>query len=316
MKRPLGVIEDVLVRVDKFILPADFVILDCEVDYEVPLILGRPLLATGNALCDVEVGELTVQVGDEKVVFHVCKSMRKPNSNAVCSFVDLVTNVIVDDISATINVGDMLEVILLNFDDDEMDVDSTLAVLQKRKKAIGWTLADIQVISPTFCKHKIKLEDNSKPSIKHQRRLNKAMQEVVKKEIIKWLDAGVIYPIFDSSWTSPVQCIPKKGGMMVVTNDKNELIPTRTVTSWRVVNPLCKLLEKDAKFNFNDDFMRDLYGWVIRRCVPEEEQGDILEACHSSPYRGHHSGAITVAKVLSCGFYWPTLYKDASNLVK
>ncbi|XP_070036063.1 uncharacterized protein [Nicotiana tomentosiformis] len=76
MKKPLGIIDDVLVRVDKFILPADFVILNYEVDYEVPIILGRPFLATGKALINVEAGELTFWVGDEKVVFHVCKSMR------------------------------------------------------------------------------------------------------------------------------------------------------------------------------------------------------------------------------------------------
>ncbi|XP_070004479.1 uncharacterized protein [Nicotiana sylvestris] len=121
MKRPLGVIEDVLVRVDKFILPTDFIILDCEVDYEVPIILGRPFLTTGKALYDVEAGELTFWVGDEKVVFRMCKSMQQPNSNEVCSFVDLVINVIVDKISTTINVGDMLELVLLNFDDGEID---------------------------------------------------------------------------------------------------------------------------------------------------------------------------------------------------
>ncbi|XP_070039583.1 uncharacterized protein [Nicotiana tomentosiformis] len=121
MKRPLGVIEDILVCVDKFILPADFVILDCEVDYEVPIILRRPFLAMGKALYDLEAGELTFWVGDKKVVFHMCKSMRKPKSNEVCSFVDLVTNVIVDETSTTINAGDMLESVLLNFDDDEMD---------------------------------------------------------------------------------------------------------------------------------------------------------------------------------------------------
>ncbi|XP_070034598.1 uncharacterized protein [Nicotiana tomentosiformis] len=71
MKRLLGVIENVLVRVDKFILPANFMILDCEVDYEVPIIFGRPFLATGKALVDVEAGEPTFRVGDEKAVFHV-----------------------------------------------------------------------------------------------------------------------------------------------------------------------------------------------------------------------------------------------------
>ncbi|XP_070057840.1 uncharacterized protein [Nicotiana tomentosiformis] len=119
--RPLGVIEDVLVRVDKFILSANFIILDCEVDYEVPIILSRPFLTTGKALVDVEAGELTFRVDDEKVVFHVCKSMRQPNSKKVCSFVDLVTDVIVDATSDVMNVDDTLEVVLLNFDNDEMD---------------------------------------------------------------------------------------------------------------------------------------------------------------------------------------------------
>ncbi|XP_070045705.1 uncharacterized protein [Nicotiana tomentosiformis] len=119
MKKPLGIIDDVLVWVDKFILLADFVILDCEVDCKVPIIKRRPFLATGKALVDVEDGELTFRVGDDKVVFHVCKSMRQPNSNEVSSFVDLVTEVIVDDMSAMINVEDPLEAVLLNHEDDE-----------------------------------------------------------------------------------------------------------------------------------------------------------------------------------------------------
>ncbi|XP_070018134.1 uncharacterized protein [Nicotiana sylvestris] len=114
MKRLFGIINDVLVRVDKFILLMDFVFLDCEVDYEVPIILGRPFLATGKALVDVEAGERTFRVGDEKFMFHVYKSMRQPNSNEVCSFVDLLTEVIVEDTSAVINVEDPLEAVLLN----------------------------------------------------------------------------------------------------------------------------------------------------------------------------------------------------------
>ncbi|XP_070050448.1 uncharacterized protein [Nicotiana tomentosiformis] len=119
MKRPLGIIDDMLVRVDKFILPVDFVILDYEVDYEVPIILGRPFLATGKALVYVQAGELTFRVGDKKMVFHVCKSMRQPNSNEVCSYMDLVTEVIIDDASAMMNAEDTLEAVLPNHDDDE-----------------------------------------------------------------------------------------------------------------------------------------------------------------------------------------------------
>ena len=76
------------------------------------------------------------------------------------------------------------------------------------------------------------------------------MKEVVKKEIIKWLDAGIIYPISDSSWVSPVQCVPKKGGMTVITNDNNELIPTRTVTGWRVCMDYRKLNKATRKDHF------------------------------------------------------------------
>ena len=60
------------------------------------------------------------------------------------------------------------------------------------------------------------------------------MKEVVQKEVTKLLEAGIIYPISDSPWVSPVQVVPKKGGMTVVHNEKNELVPTRTVTGWRM----------------------------------------------------------------------------------
>jgi hypothetical protein len=78
------------------------------------------------------------------------------------------------------------------------------------------------------------MEQEHKPVHEHQRRLNNAMREVVKKEVLNLLKDGVIYPIFDSEWVSPVQVVLKKGGMMVIRNEKNELIPQRTVTGWRM----------------------------------------------------------------------------------
>lgn len=77
-------------------------------------------------------------------------------------------------------------------------------------KAIGYSLDDIPGISPDFCMHRIHLEESSKSSIGHQRRLNQNLKEVVKKEIIKLLDAGIIYPISDSNWVSHVHVVPKK----------------------------------------------------------------------------------------------------------
>nr|GEU74181.1 reverse transcriptase domain-containing protein [Tanacetum cinerariifolium] len=71
------------------------------------------------------------------------------------------------------------------------------------------------------------MEDDFKPTVQHQRRVNPNIHEVIKKEVIKLLDAGLIYPIFDSPWVSPVHCMPKKGGMIMIENEDNELIPTR-----------------------------------------------------------------------------------------
>ncbi|GJU86165.1 reverse transcriptase domain-containing protein [Tanacetum coccineum] len=64
---------------------------------------------------------------------------------------------------------------------------------------------------PEFCSHKILLEDDYKPSVQHQRRVNPKIHDVIKKEVEKLLDAGLIYPISDSPWVSPVHCVPKKG---------------------------------------------------------------------------------------------------------
>ena len=82
--------------------------------------------------------------------------------------------------------------------------------------------------------HRILLEDDSKLSIDAQRCLNSTMKEVARKEVLKWLDAKVIYPISDSAWVSPVQVVLKKGGIIVVKNDNNELMQTRKVTGWRI----------------------------------------------------------------------------------
>ncbi|GJR53661.1 reverse transcriptase domain-containing protein [Tanacetum coccineum] len=110
-------------------------------------------------------------------------------------------------------------------------------------------------ICPSFCKHKIQLLDDKKPVVQKQRRLNQNMQEVVKKEIVKLLDTGIIYPIADSLWVSPIYCIPKKGGITVVTNKNYELVPTRTVTGWRVCIDYRKINEATIKDHFPLPFM-------------------------------------------------------------
>ncbi|GJT09109.1 reverse transcriptase domain-containing protein [Tanacetum coccineum] len=108
------------------------------------------------------------------------------------------------------------------------------------------------------------MEDDSKPAIQHQRRVNPKIHEVIKKEVIKLLDAGLIYHISDSPWVSPVQCVPKKGGIIVVKNEDNELIPTRLVTGWRVCIDYRKLNDVTRKDNFPLPFMDQMLERLAR----------------------------------------------------
>ncbi|KAG9442083.1 hypothetical protein H6P81_017937 [Aristolochia fimbriata] len=130
-----------------------------------------------------------------------------------------------------------------------------IEVLSKHKKAIGLTISDIKGINPTTCMHKILMEDSFKPTIQPQRRLNPTLQEVVKMEVVKLLDAGIIYPISYSKWVSPIQVVPKKGGMTVIKNSDNELIPTRIVTGWRVCIDYRKLNSTTRKDHFSLPFI-------------------------------------------------------------
>nr|GEZ64826.1 reverse transcriptase domain-containing protein [Tanacetum cinerariifolium] len=91
--------------------------------------------------------------------------------------------------------------------------------------------------------------------VQNQRRVNPKIYDVIKKEVEKLLDAGLIYPISDSPWVSPVHCVPKKGGFTVVANEENGLIPTRLVTGWRVFIDYRKLNEATRKDHFHLPFM-------------------------------------------------------------
>ena len=115
----------------------------------------------------------------------------------------------------------------------ELEEQKLLETLLKYKEAIAWSIEDLKGINPSICLHNILREENAKTSI-DQIRLNLVMKEVVKKEVLKWLNAGFIYAISDSPWVSPIHVVPKNGGFTMIRNEKNELIPTRTVTGWRV----------------------------------------------------------------------------------
>nr|GEW85741.1 reverse transcriptase domain-containing protein [Tanacetum cinerariifolium] len=221
-----------------------------------------------------------------------------------------------------------------------------IKVLKSHKQAIAWKLFDIKGINLEFCTRKILMEDDFEPVVQHQRRVNLKIHDVIKKEVLKLLDAGLIYPISDSPWVSPLHCLPTKGGFTVVENEENELILTRLVSRWRLCIDYRKLNEATRKDHFPLNFMDQMlerlagneyycflddvkhYFWddpflfkicadqVIRRCVHGQKAIDILKACHNGPIEGHHGPNNTTKKVFDSGFYWPTIFRDAHDLVK
>ena len=97
-----------------------------------------------------------------------------------------------------------------------------LHLLKKNKQALGWKISDLKGIHPSICTHHIYLEEESKAVRQPQRRLNPHLQEVVRVEVLKLLQASIIYPISDSTWVSPTQVVPKKSGVTTVKNEKGE----------------------------------------------------------------------------------------------
>nr|GEW95735.1 DNA-directed DNA polymerase [Tanacetum cinerariifolium] len=149
---------------------------------------------------------------------------------------------------------DKLPVIIVKYLSNEEKTALTM-VLKSHKRAIAWKLFDIKGIDLEFCTHKILMEEDFEPTVQHQRRVNPKIHDVIMNEVLKLLDAGLIYSISDSPWVSLVHCVPKKGGFTVVENEENELIPTRLVMGWRVCIDYRKLNEATRKDHFPLPFM-------------------------------------------------------------
>ncbi|XP_061354673.1 uncharacterized protein LOC133299250 [Gastrolobium bilobum] len=238
--KPEGKIEDLLVKVDKFILPADFIILDYEADVDVPIILGRSFLETGGAVINVQKGELTMRVHDDEIKFNIVKAIKfqdegedleecfaltlldnqpsrktkeeeyeeeeeEPQQEGKSCYLrerrpeplirtekekqlkrpssekppELELKPLPQHLKyAYLGNNNTLPVIISSFLTKEQE-ELLLDKLKKYQGAIGWTIADLKV--------------------EHERRLNPIMKEVVRKEVIKWLDTWIIYPISDNS---------------------------------------------------------------------------------------------------------------------
>nr|GEU98535.1 DNA-directed DNA polymerase [Tanacetum cinerariifolium] len=251
ISRPIGVAEDVYVKVGTFHFPADFVVVDFDADPRVPLILERSFLKTGRALINVFEGKLTLRVGKEAITFNLDQTSRYS-----ANYNDMMANCIdVIDMACKEYSQEVLEVELKDLpphvkyafleSDDKLLVviakdlnmeekTALITVLKLHKHSIAWKLSDIKGIDPEFCTHKILMEEDFEPVAQHQKKIIPKIYDVIKQEVLKLLDAGLLYPISDSPWVSPVHCVPKKCGFTVLENEENELIPTRLVMSWRV----------------------------------------------------------------------------------
>ncbi|KAL6337670.1 hypothetical protein AAG906_037263 [Vitis piasezkii] len=253
VKIPRGVIEDVLVQVDKFYYPVDFVVLDTDpivkgINY-VPIILGRPFLATSNAIINCRNGVMQLTFGNmtlELNIFHLCQKHIHPEEDEGPEEVCMIDTLVEEHCNQNLDDGLAepmgMNVVMSNWrqkpvilplfkDEEEMkeakdailklelktlpaelkyayleegnkapvvisssltvsQEDNLLRILRKHKKAIGWQISDLKGISPLICTHHIYMEEE----------LNPHMQEVVRAEVLKLLQAGIIYPISDSTW--------------------------------------------------------------------------------------------------------------------
>ncbi|GJW33615.1 reverse transcriptase domain-containing protein [Tanacetum coccineum] len=391
ISQPIGIAEDVYVKVGKFQFPADFVVVDFDADPRVPLILGRSFLKTGRALIDVYEGELTLRVGKEAVTFNLDQTSRYSSnyddnsvnridvidmaceeySQEVLGFSDVIasgnptpyydpivstssptltpfgdSDFLLEEVDAFLALeddptspevdhsyydseGDILLLEAFHNDDpslppptqgmylpqirkelkivepknEKYSIDeppevelkdlpphleyaflegtkklpviiakdlkdeekaALIKVLKSHKRALAWQLSDIKGINPEFCTHKILMEDDFKLSVQHQRRVNPKIHEVIKKEVLKLLDVGLIYPISGSPWVSPVHCVQKKGSFTIVENNENELIPTRLVAGWQVCIDYQKLNDATRKDHFPLPFMDQMLERLAR----------------------------------------------------
>ncbi|RDX93512.1 hypothetical protein CR513_24219, partial [Mucuna pruriens] len=143
--------------------------------------------------------------------------------------------------------------------------DKLLEVLRQHKKAIRWKLSDLLGINLSICMHRILMEEEIKPIRQQQRRLNPTILDVVKKEVTKLLAVGIIYPISDSQWVSPVQVMPKKSGMTITKNQHDELVPTRIQNSWLVCIDYRRLNQATHKDHFPLPFIDQVLEKLSRK---------------------------------------------------
>nr|GEW11757.1 reverse transcriptase domain-containing protein [Tanacetum cinerariifolium] len=273
ISKPTGVAKNVFVKVGKFYFPVDFVVLDFIANPRVPLILGRPFLSTAHALIDVYEREiilkydgqsLTLKCGDTpSISYNNFESLNKIDLN------DATCEEYSQEVLGFFDIGDILiQEALLSSDPEP---------LLNQKDYFPEVPKDLKVIEPK----NEKSSDDEPPEVELKDlpphlEVNPKIHDVIKKEVEKLLNAGLIYPISDSPWVCSIHCVPKKGGMAVITNDENELVPTRLITGWRrcMMAIFHDMIEQNMEV-FMDDF--SIFGNSFSTCLSNLEK--MLKRC-------------------------------------
>ncbi|GJT23317.1 reverse transcriptase domain-containing protein [Tanacetum coccineum] len=238
ISKPMGIAKDISVKVSVFHFPADFVVVDFEPDPRVPLISGvlefTDIIASGNftpyydpivdtssqylnSIWDSDFLLLESRIfpcepppplpNHKQYMPGGRKELKLCEAKTIEPSVHEPPEVELKELPphleyAFLEGNNKLPVIIAK----ELDVEEKSAlikVLKSHKRALAWKLSDIQGINPEFCTHKILMEEDYAPAVQHQRRVNPKIHDVIKKEVEKLLEAGLIYPISDSPWVSP-----------------------------------------------------------------------------------------------------------------
>ncbi|XP_076926552.1 uncharacterized protein LOC143589764 [Bidens hawaiensis] len=348
---------DVIVMIEDFYYPVDFLVLDyvtVDPKRQPNVILGRPFLATANALINCRTGVVDMAFGiknlrlnvfsnvsnalvsDEcfaaevidglnphesgddateecaiccrKTVEHVLQLQeeerevelyatsigKRPWSQQVERLPDTIDSKLKPSLESPLAVelkeflkhlkyvslgeGETLPAIIATNLEYKQET-ALVEVLREHKAVIGWTITYLRGISPSIVMHKIITNPEAKPAHDAQRRLNPNMREVVKKDVLKWLDAGIIFPISDSTWVSPTQTVPKKAGIQITRNEKGEEIATRPVTGWRICVDYRKLNAATSKEHFPLPFIDQIIEKLAGGCDIKDVPFDFNEEC-------------------------------------
>ncbi|GJU52328.1 reverse transcriptase domain-containing protein [Tanacetum coccineum] len=245
--------ENMLVEVGKFIFPADFVIIKMEEDSKVPLILERPFLHTVDAVILVKQKQLNLRVGTERMIFHIDSVMKHSYSNDdTCFSIEVINEILEEDFDALLDEGSE---ILHSIDGTILkeklfpEFDEFMAMTADENFEFESDTKEPSFEEITFnTDYKIKTSLEEPPKDLELKPLPDNLEYV-------FLEEPSFLPVIISSQLSEENKNKLKGGITVVTNERNELVPTRTVTGWRVCIDYQKLNEATAKDHFPLPFM-------------------------------------------------------------